>query len=50
MAVGSIVARKYERESMPVDWGKTKNLFGPENVGAKYLKINITEYASGTEH
>jgi quercetin dioxygenase-like cupin family protein len=48
--MGSIVVRENEREFMPVEWGKTKNLFGPENVGAKFLKINITEYAPGTEH
>ena len=48
--MGSIVVRENEREFTPVDWGKTKNLFGPENGGAKYLKINITEYAPGTEH
>ncbi len=33
-----------------MEWGRTKNLFGAENVGAKYLRINITEYAPGTEH
>lgn len=48
--MASSVVREDEREYMPVEWGKTKNLFGPENVGAKYLKINITEYAPGTEH
>jgi quercetin dioxygenase-like cupin family protein len=48
--MGSTVVRENEREFNPVEWGKTKNLFGPENVGAKYLKINITEYAPGTEH
>ena len=48
--MGSVVVREDEREFMPVDWGETKNLFGPENVGARYLKINITEYAPGTEH
>jgi quercetin dioxygenase-like cupin family protein len=48
--MGSEVVREEEREFVPVEWGKTKNLFGPENVGAKYLKINITEYAPGTEH
>ena len=48
--MGSSVVREDEREYMPVEWGKTKNIFGPENVGTKYLKINITEYAPGTEH
>lgn len=48
--MGSFVVREDEREYGSVDWGKTKNLFGPENVGTKHLKINITEYAPGTEH
>ena len=48
--MGSTVVRENEREFNRVDWGKTENLFGPENVGAKYLKINITEYAPGSEH
>lgn len=48
--MGNFVVREDEREYVPVEWGKTKNLFGPENVRAKYLKINITEYAAGTEH
>ncbi|MBM4332724.1 MAG: cupin domain-containing protein [Deltaproteobacteria bacterium] len=48
--MGSIVVREDEREFIRVDWGKTKSLFGPENIGTKYLKINITEYAPGTEH
>jgi quercetin dioxygenase-like cupin family protein len=48
--MGNTVVREDEREFARVDWGRTKNLFGPENVGAKYLKVNITEYAPGTEH
>lgn len=48
--MGSVVVREDEREFIPVDWGKRKNLFGRENVGAKYLRIGITEYAPGTEH
>ena len=48
--MGSTVVKADEREFISVDWGKTKNLFGPESVGAKYLKINITEYAPGTAH
>ncbi len=48
--MASSVVREDEREYMPVEWGKTKNIFGPENVGTKYLKINITEYAPGTQH
>ena len=48
--MGSIVVKKNEKEFQSVDWGKTKNIFGIENVGAKYLKINITEYAAGTAH
>ena len=48
--MGSTVIKEDEREYVSVEWGKTKNLFGTENVGAKYLKINITEYAPETEH
>ncbi len=48
--MGSTVVRENEREFVPVEWGRTKNLFGPESVGARHLKINITEYAPGTEH
>ena len=48
--MGSFVVKEEERQYGPVEWGRTKNLFGVENVGAKYLRINITEYAPGTEH
>ena len=48
--MGSTVVRENEREFVSVDWGRTKNLFGPESGGTKYLKINVTEYAPGTEH
>ena len=48
--MGSTVVRENEKEFVRVDWGRTKNLFGPENVGSKYLKINITEYSPGGEH
>jgi quercetin dioxygenase-like cupin family protein len=48
--MGNAVIWEDEREFIPVKWGRTKNLFGPGNVRAKYLKINITEYAPGTEH
>ncbi len=48
--MGSTVVREEERRFTPVEWGRTKNLFGPENVGAQYLKINITEYSAGGEH
>ena len=48
--MGSKVIREEEKEYFPVAWGRTKNIFGTENVGAQYLKINITEYAPGTEH
>lgn len=48
--MGSTVVKEEERKFVPVDWGRTKNIFGIENVGAKYLRINITEYAPGTEH
>ena len=48
--MGSKVVKEQEREYVPVEWGRTKTLFGPENVGTKYLKINITEYAPGSTH
>lgn len=48
--MGSKVMREEEAKSIAVEWGNTKKLFGPENVGAKYVNINITEYAPGTEH
>jgi quercetin dioxygenase-like cupin family protein len=48
--MGSIVIREEERDYVPVEWGKTKNIFGSENVKTRYVKINITEYAPGTEH
>ncbi len=48
--MGSTVVRENEKKFEKVDWGKTKNLFGPENVGSRFLKINITEYAPGGEH
>ena len=48
--MGSSVIREDEGEFISVEWGKTKNLIGSENARAKYLKINITEYAPGTEH
>lgn len=44
------VVREDEGEFVFVEWGRTKNLFGPENVKARYLKVNITEYAPGSEH
>jgi quercetin dioxygenase-like cupin family protein len=48
--MGSTVVKEEERGFVSVDWGRTKNIFGAENVRAQYLKINITEYAAGTEH
>jgi len=48
--MGSTVVKENEKTFQPVEWGKTKNIFGPENVGSKHLKINITEYAAGTAH
>ena len=33
-----------------VDWGLTKNLVGPESVGSKNIKVNITEYLPGFTH
>ena len=37
---------EYER----VAWGLTKNLVGPQSVGSKKLKVNITEYLPGYVH
>lgn len=48
--MGNNVVREDERQFKPVEWGRTKNIFGPKNVGAKHVQINITEYAPGTEH
>jgi quercetin dioxygenase-like cupin family protein len=48
--MGGYVIGENEREFYPVEWGLTKNIFGTENAGARHLKINITEYAPGTEH
>jgi len=48
--MGSIVTKEDDMEFEPVQWGRTKNLCGPENGGAKHLKINITEYAIGSGH
>lgn len=48
--MGSKVMREDDGKSMAVEWGITKKLFGPETVGARHLRINITEYAPGTEH
>jgi quercetin dioxygenase-like cupin family protein len=33
-----------------VDWGLTKELIGPKSVGAKSLKVKITEYLPGYSH
>jgi mannose-6-phosphate isomerase-like protein (cupin superfamily) len=48
--MGSIVVKEGEKEFEAVEWGRTKNLFGPESGGTKYLKINISEYAPGSGH
>ncbi len=48
--MGSFVSREDEREFEPVEWGRTKNLCGPDFGGAEFLKINITEYAIGSGH
>lgn len=48
--MGSIVLRENEREFVSVDWGRSKRLITPEEVGSKYLRVSITEYAPGTEH
>lgn len=33
-----------------VAWGRTATVFGPENVGSRFVRIKITEYAPGTGH
>ena len=33
-----------------VEWGLTKNLVGSHNVGAKRVKVNLTEYLPGYMH
>jgi quercetin dioxygenase-like cupin family protein len=33
-----------------VAWGRTATIFGPENVGSRFVRIKITEYAPGTGH
>jgi len=33
-----------------VEWGLTKNLVGPQTVGSKRIKVNITEYLPGYVH
>ena len=48
--MGSSVVKEEERVCKPVDWGTTKNLFGPVNGGAQYLQVGITEFAPGAEH
>ena len=48
--MGSMVIQENERGFVRVDWGRTKNMFGPENGGTRYLQINITEYSPGGEH
>ncbi|MGD8230297.1 MAG: cupin domain-containing protein [Desulfobacteraceae bacterium] len=37
---------KYEK----VDWGLTKELIAPQTVGARNVKIKITEYLPGYAH
>ena len=48
--MGSKVVREEEREFNPVDWGRSKTVFGPDDAGTKYLRVGITEYAPGGEH
>ncbi|MDA8124489.1 MAG: cupin domain-containing protein [Deltaproteobacteria bacterium] len=31
-------------------WGSTATVFGPENVGTRFARVKITEYAPGTTH
>lgn len=48
--MGSSVVREGDREFRPVEWGRTKSIIGPGNVGSQFLTVGITEYAPGTEH
>jgi quercetin dioxygenase-like cupin family protein len=44
------VIRADEVKFENVDWGLTKELIGPKSVGAKSLKVKITEYLPGYSH
>lgn len=33
-----------------VDWGLTKDLVGPEHMGAEKIRVKITEYLPGYSH
>jgi mannose-6-phosphate isomerase-like protein (cupin superfamily) len=33
-----------------VDWGLTKDLVGPEQMGAEHIRVKITEYLPGYSH
>ena len=33
-----------------VDWGLTKDLFGPERMGSEKIRFKITEYQPGYRH
>ena len=33
-----------------VDWGLTKDLVGPERMGAEHIRLKITEYQPGFTH
>jgi len=48
--MGAKVVKENEKNFEPVEWGRTKSLFGPQTGGTEYLKINITEYAIGSGH
>jgi quercetin dioxygenase-like cupin family protein len=50
IAMGHSVIKESDRDFILVEWGRRKSLIGPESVGAKYLRVGITEYAPGKEH
>jgi mannose-6-phosphate isomerase-like protein (cupin superfamily) len=37
-------------EFKKVDWGRTKELVAPQNLGSEKLKVKITEYLPGYVH
>ncbi|MFC1908703.1 cupin domain-containing protein [Chloroflexota bacterium] len=48
--MGHFVIREGDTGFMPREFGRSKGIINLENVGAKYLKVHITEYAPGTAH
>jgi quercetin dioxygenase-like cupin family protein len=48
--MGHASAKEKDRPFVKVDWGRTMSLFGPESVGARFVRVKITEYGPGIEH